>query len=61
MGFRKHNGQIKTYFQNKIGLTPIYTKGVVLNNGINIVPLNVWLLNLFLYIKTTNKRSINYI
>jgi len=41
MGFRKHNGQIKTYIQNKIGLTPIYTKGIVLNNGVNIVPLNL--------------------
>jgi len=25
----------------KIGLTPIYTKGVVLENGINIAPLNI--------------------
>jgi len=41
MGFRKHIGAIKTYIQNKIGLTPIYTKGVILNNGINIVPLNL--------------------
>jgi len=41
MGFRKHNGQIKTYIQNKIGLTPIYTKAVVMNNGVNIVPLNL--------------------
>jgi len=41
MGFRKHNGVIKTYIQNKIGLTPIYTKGIVLNNGVNIVPLNL--------------------
>jgi len=41
MGFRKHNGQIKTFIQNKIGLTPIYTKGVVMNNGVNIVPLNL--------------------
>jgi len=41
VGFRKHNGQIKTYEQNKIGLTPIYTKGVLLNIGIKIAPLNV--------------------
>jgi len=41
MGFRKHNGVIKTYIQNKIDLTPIYTKGVILNNGVNIVPLNL--------------------
>jgi len=41
MGFRKHNGQIKTYIQNKVGLTPIYTKGVVLNNGVNIASLNL--------------------
>jgi len=41
MGFRKHNGQIKTNTQNKIGLTPIYTKSVVLNNGINIAPVNL--------------------
>jgi len=41
MGFRKHNGQIKTYIQNKIGSTPIYTEGVVLNNGVNVAPLNL--------------------
>jgi len=41
MGLRKHNGQIKTYILNKIGLTPIYTKGVVLNNGVNIAPHNL--------------------
>jgi len=41
MGFRKHNGVIKTYIQNKIGLTPIYTKAIVLNNGVNIAPLNL--------------------
>jgi len=41
MRFCKHNGQIKTYIQNKIGLTPIYTKGVVMNNGVNVVPLNL--------------------
>jgi len=41
MGFRKHNGVIKTYIQNKIGLPPIYTKGIVLNNGVNVVPLDL--------------------
>jgi len=41
MGFRKHNGLIKTYIQNKIGLTPIYSKGIVMNNGINVAPLNL--------------------
>jgi len=41
MGFRRHNGVFKTYVQNKIGLTPIYTKGIVMNNGINITPLNI--------------------
>jgi len=41
IGFRKHNGQIKTYTQNKIGLTPIYTAGVVLNNGVNVAPFNL--------------------
>jgi len=41
MGFRKHNGVIKTYSQNKIGLTPIYTKGIVMTNGVNIVPLDL--------------------
>jgi len=41
MEFRKHNGVIETYTQNKIGLTPIYTKGVVVNNGVNIAPLNL--------------------
>jgi len=37
VGFRKYNGVMCTYEQSKIGLTPIYTKGVVLNNGVNIV------------------------
>jgi len=41
MGFRKHNGVIKSYIQNKIGLTLIYTKGIVMTNGVNIVPLNL--------------------
>jgi len=41
MGSRKHNGQVKTYSQNKIGLTPIYTKGIVMTNGVNIAPLDL--------------------
>jgi len=41
VGFKKHNGVMHTYEQNKIGLTPIYTKGVVLNNGVNIAPLKI--------------------
>jgi len=41
MGFRKHIGQIKTYSQNKIGLTPIYTKGIVMTNGVNVAPLDL--------------------
>jgi len=41
MGFRKHNGVIKTYIRNKIGLTPIYTKEIVMNNGVNIAPLDL--------------------
>jgi len=41
MGFRKHNGVIKTYIQNKIGLTPIYTKGLVMNNDVNRTPLSL--------------------
>ena len=40
-GFRVSNKIMKTYEQVKIGLTPIYTKGVVLENGINIAPLNI--------------------
>jgi len=40
VGFRKYNAVMLTYIQKKIGLTPIYTKSVVLNNGINIAPLN---------------------
>jgi len=41
VGFRKHNGVMRTYEQSKIGLTPIYTKGVVLNNGVNITALKI--------------------
>ena len=41
MGFRIDNQLMKTYEQKKIALTPIYAKGVVLENGINIAPLNI--------------------
>ena len=32
---------MKTYEQNKIGLTPIYVKGVVMDDGIHIRPLSI--------------------
>ena len=38
-GFRFINKNIKTYEQNKIGLSPIYAKGVILEDGIHIRPL----------------------
>jgi len=41
VGFRRHGSVIKTYEQSKIGLSPIYTKGVVMNNGINITALKI--------------------
>jgi len=41
VGFRKYNGVMHTYEQNKIGLTPIYTKGVIMANGINVAPFNL--------------------
>jgi len=41
MGFRLKDNQIKTYIQNKIGLSPVYNKGIVLSNKINIAPLNI--------------------
>jgi len=34
-------GTMKTYEQNKIGLTPIYVKGVVMDDGLHIRPLNI--------------------
>jgi len=49
VGFHKHNGVMCTYEQKKIGLTPIYTKSVVMNNGVNIAVLKILGLNLFLY------------
>lgn len=40
-GFRYIDGAMKTYEQEKIGLTPIYVKGIVMNDGIHIHPLNI--------------------
>ena len=40
-GFRYIDGTMKTYEQDKIGLTPIYVKGVVMDDGIHIRPLNI--------------------
>jgi hypothetical protein len=40
-GFRYVNGTMSTYEQNKIGLTPIYVKGVVMDDGIHVRPLNI--------------------
>ena len=38
-GFRFENKTMKTYEQNKIGLTPIYSKCIVMDDGIHIRPL----------------------
>jgi hypothetical protein len=38
-GFRFTEKMIKTYEQNKIGLSPIYTKGRLFEDGIHICPL----------------------
>ena len=32
---------MKTYEQGKIGLTPIYMKGVVMKDGVHIHPLSI--------------------
>lgn len=40
-GFRFTNKRIKTYEQEKVGLTPIYTKGIVFDDGIHIRPLMI--------------------
>ena len=40
-GFRFNNKSIKTYEQNKIGLSPIYTKGRLFEDGIHIYPLEI--------------------
>ena len=38
-GFRYQNQEMKTYEQKKIGLSPLYTKGVVMDDGIHIRPI----------------------
>ena len=38
-GFRFEHKTMKTYNQKKIGLSPIYTKGVVMDDGIHIRPI----------------------
>jgi hypothetical protein len=40
-GFRYIDKTMKTYEQQKIGLTPIYVKGVVMKDGVHIHPLNI--------------------
>ena len=39
-GFRFESKTIKTYEQTKIGLSPIYSKGIVMDDGIHIRPLS---------------------
>lgn len=38
-GFRFVQKEMKTYEQNKIGLSPIYTKAVVMDDGVHIRPI----------------------
>ena len=38
-GFRVLNNSMQTYEQKKIGLSPVYTKGVVMDDGIHIRPI----------------------
>jgi hypothetical protein len=40
-GFRYIDKTMKTYEQEKIGLTPIYVKGVVMKDGVHIHPLSI--------------------
>ena len=40
-GFRFLDKSIKTYEQNKIALTPIYVKGVVMDDGVHVHPLSL--------------------
>jgi len=40
-GFRFLDKAMKTYTQDKIGLNPIYVKGVVMDDGNHIYPLNI--------------------
>jgi len=39
MGFRFERKMMKTYEQSKIGLTPLYTKAIVMEDGIHIRPI----------------------
>ena len=38
-GFRYDAKEMKTYEQHKVGLSPIYTKGVVMDDGVHIRPI----------------------
>jgi hypothetical protein len=40
-GFRFIDKNIKTYEQNKVALTPIYVKGIVMDDGVHIRPLDL--------------------
>ena len=40
-GFRFIDKTMKTYEQVKVGITPIYVKGVVMDDGIHIRPLDL--------------------
>jgi hypothetical protein len=40
-GFRFIDKTMKTYEQDKVGITPIYVKGVVMDDGIHIRPLDL--------------------
>jgi hypothetical protein len=40
-GFRYVDGTMQTYEQQKIGLTPIYVKGIVMDDGIHMRPLSI--------------------
>ena len=40
-GFRYIGKAMKTYQQDKVGLTPVYVKGVVMNDGVHVRPLSI--------------------
>ena len=40
-GFRFVDKAIKTYEQSKTGITPIYVKGIVMNDGVHVRPLDL--------------------
>ena len=40
-GFRYVNGFMKTYEQEKKGLSYVYNKRILLSNGIDTIPLNI--------------------